>query len=131
MKIKDFDTDLRDGVLLCNLMEILSGKKIGKYIMNPKTRYLFFDNIFYVTPINISFRFQKFENISICLKFIQSQGLKVDDIGREDIVAGNVKVTLRLLWIIITEYQIVKIEGIPIINANRVILYFNYYKYNR
>jgi hypothetical protein len=41
MKIKDFDTDLQDGVNLNNLLEIISGKKLPKFIAHPKSRYLY------------------------------------------------------------------------------------------
>eukprot|EP00026_Physarum_polycephalum_P002538 Phypoly_transcript_02545.p1 GENE.Phypoly_transcript_02545~~Phypoly_transcript_02545.p1 ORF type:complete len:888 (+),score=160.21 Phypoly_transcript_02545:83-2746(+) len=93
MKIKDFDTDLQDGVHLNNLLEIISQKKLPKFIAHPKSR------------------FQKIENVVIGIKFIQSQGLKLVSIGAEDIADGNVKLTLGLLWTLILRYQIQNIEA--------------------
>jgi hypothetical protein len=38
MRIKDIEQDLADGVMLINLLEIISGKKLPKYTQNAKTR---------------------------------------------------------------------------------------------
>jgi hypothetical protein len=63
LKINDLETDLDEGVLLVNLLEILSDKSLGKINKAPKMK-----------P-------QKLENISAALKFITSQGIKLVGIG--------------------------------------------------
>lgn len=49
--------------------------------------------------------------MSIGLKFIQSQGVKLVSIGGEDIADGSVKLTLGLLWVLILKYQISTVDA--------------------
>jgi filamin len=65
IKIEDMFTDLSDGIILINLLEILSAKQLGKYNKKPTLK-----------P-------QKLENISAGLRFITSQGIKLVAIGPE------------------------------------------------
>lgn len=97
LKIDDLSTDLHDGVLLINLLEIISAKQLPKY--NKKAKML---------P-------QKLENNGIALRFIKSEGLKLVNMGPEDIVDGNLKLILGLIWTLILRYQIQKggDEGSP------------------
>ncbi len=57
--ITDLQKDLGDGILLINLLEIISNKSLGRYNKNPRIPY------------------QKLENVAQGLKFIESEGLKV------------------------------------------------------
>ena len=50
--IDDLKTGFQDGLMLIKLVEQISGKKVGKKIIDPKSRV------------------QKFENISMVLKFL-------------------------------------------------------------
>lgn len=96
LKVEDLEEDLKDGVKLCNLLEIISSKSLGKFVKQPKTRYQFL------------------ENNSRALKFIQDEGLKVVGIGPEDVADGKTKLDLGLIWTIILRYQINVIgEGSP------------------
>jgi len=89
MYIENLETDLSTGLLLINLLEIISAKEIGaRYNKAPK-----------MSP-------QKLENVSLCLKFIQNQGIKLVAIGPEDIVDGNLKLILGLIWTLILRFQI-------------------------
>mmetsp|Transcript_14405 Transcript_14405/g.20205 ORF Transcript_14405/g.20205 Transcript_14405/m.20205 type:complete len:448 (+) Transcript_14405:55-1398(+) len=88
LHINSLKDDLKDGLMLINLMEIISGKSLGKYNKH---------------PIIIQ---QKLENLTIALKFIQSEGLKLVNIGPEDIVQGNMRCILGLIWTIILRYEI-------------------------
>jgi hypothetical protein len=89
MYIQNLETDLASGLNLINLLEIISQKDIGgKYNKNPKLR-----------P-------QQLENVSLCLKFIQNQGLKLVNIGPEDIVDSNLRLILGLIWTLILRFQI-------------------------
>eukprot|EP01119_Soliformovum_irregulare_P015542 TRINITY_DN437_c0_g1_i1.p1 TRINITY_DN437_c0_g1~~TRINITY_DN437_c0_g1_i1.p1 ORF type:complete len:1056 (-),score=389.88 TRINITY_DN437_c0_g1_i1:223-3369(-) len=95
LSIQDLRTDLANGILLINLVEIISSKQVnnGKYVKNPKMRT------------------QMFENNGLALKFLQNEGLKLVNIGNEDIVDGNHKLILGLIWTIILRYQINITEG--------------------
>ena len=64
MVIIDLDKDLSDGLKLIGLIEVLSGKKFGKYNKKP------------------TFRTQKFENVTQSLRFLEEkEGIKIVNIG--------------------------------------------------
>jgi len=88
--VKDLQKDLCDGILLVNLLEIISAKSLGKYNRNPRI------------PA------QKLENQVIALNFIKAEGLTLVNIGPEDIVDGRLKLILGLIWTLILRYQIKK-----------------------
>jgi len=89
IKINDLETDLANGLPLIHLLEEISGKDIGsKYNKNPKIRS------------------QLLENTSVCVKFIQKEGIKLVGIGPEDITDGNLKLILGLIWTLILRFQI-------------------------
>lgn len=46
MKISDLTKDFSDGILLFNLLEIISGKKVGKITLGPKTRHHKVNNLY-------------------------------------------------------------------------------------
>ena len=62
--IYSLETDLADGLKLIALLQVLAHKKVGKYNKKP------------------SFRPQKLENISIALKFIEDENIKLVNIGK-------------------------------------------------
>jgi len=86
----DLKTDLSDGLVLINLLEIISGKSVGRYNKHPVVPY------------------QKLENCNIAIKFIQDEGLKLVNIGGDDIANGRLKLILGLIWTLILRYQIQK-----------------------
>lgn len=51
-------------------------------------------------------RFHKIANVNKALEFIESKGVKLVSIGAEEIVDGNVKITLGLIWTIILRFAI-------------------------
>ncbi|KAH3764509.1 gelation factor [Pelomyxa schiedti] len=77
---------LCDGVLLPNLVEILSGRSL-RYNKNPRMRV------------------HKIENLSICLACIKECGGRVL-VGTEDLLDGNLKLILGLIWVLITLFQV-------------------------
>jgi filamin len=93
MKIEDLGKDLSDGLLLVNLLEIISSKSIPNYNKKPKIRA------------------QKLENTGAALQFLKNEGIKLVAIGPEDITDCNLKLILGLIWTIILRYQIQKISG--------------------
>jgi hypothetical protein len=69
LRINDFKTDWTNGLLLINLIEIISHpKKIERYNKHPRI------------PL------QKTENVNIALDFLKNEGIKLVNIGGNDIV---------------------------------------------
>ncbi|KAF2861994.1 alpha-actinin, sarcomeric [Piedraia hortae CBS 480.64] len=87
-QINDIVTDLSDGVELIHLLEILSQESLGRYASRPKLRV------------------QRFENVNIALDFIKSRRIQLTNIGAEDIVDGNRKIILGLVWTLILRFTI-------------------------
>jgi len=79
---------LSNGLLLINLMEIISGKSLGRYNKHPKIIQ------------------QKMENLNIALNFIKSEGIQLVNVGSDDIQSGNIRIILGLIWTLILRYEI-------------------------
>jgi len=75
-------------VLLIHLLECLSGESLGRYAAKPKLRV------------------QCFENANLALNFIKSRGIQMTNIGAEDVVDGNRKIILGLIWTLILRFTI-------------------------
>ncbi|KAK4241674.1 calponin homology domain-containing protein [Achaetomium macrosporum] len=88
LEVKDLVRDLRDGVMLIHLLECLSGESLGRYASRPKLRV------------------QCFENANLALDFIKSRGIQMTNIGAEDVVDGNRKIILGLIWTLILRFTI-------------------------
>ncbi|KAF3395687.1 Alpha-actinin-like protein 1 [Penicillium rolfsii] len=88
LAIEDLVTDLSDGVILIHLLEILGGESLGRYASKPKLRV------------------QKFENVNKSLDFIRGRRIQMTNIGAEDIVDGNRKIILGLIWTLILRFTI-------------------------
>ncbi|KAI9296817.1 hypothetical protein K502DRAFT_337116 [Neoconidiobolus thromboides FSU 785] len=86
--IKDLYHGLSDGTALIQLLEALTDAPIGKYNFHPK------------------YRLQKIENLNKALKFIRERGINLTNIGAEDIVDGNIKLTLGMIWTIVLRFTI-------------------------
>ncbi|KAK2003598.1 hypothetical protein LX36DRAFT_77038 [Colletotrichum falcatum] len=88
LEVKDLVTDLSDGVLLIHLLECLSNDTLGRYASKPKLRV------------------QCFENANTALDFIKARGIQMTNIGAEDVVDGNRKIILGLIWTLILRFTI-------------------------
>ncbi|EKV12612.1 Alpha-actinin [Penicillium digitatum] len=88
LSIEDLVTDLSDGVILIHLLEILGGESLGRYASRPKLRV------------------QRFENVNKSLDFIKGRRIQMTNIGAEDIVDGNQKIILGLIWTLILRFTI-------------------------
>lgn len=86
--INDLETDFSNGLKLIALLEVLSGKKMPKY--NKKT----------------SFRSQKLENVSIALKFLETEGVHLVNIDSTHITDCKLKLIMGLIWTLILHYSI-------------------------
>ncbi|KDQ62617.1 hypothetical protein JAAARDRAFT_122659 [Jaapia argillacea MUCL 33604] len=84
--------DLSDGVRLIQLMEIMGDVSLGRYNRNPRMRV------------------QKAENVNKALEFINSRGVKLTNIGPEDIIDGNIKLILGMIWTLILRFTIADIS---------------------
>ncbi|KAF8628666.1 hypothetical protein AX15_003796 [Amanita polypyramis BW_CC] len=84
--------DLSDGVRLIQLMEIMGDTSLGRYNKNPRMRV------------------QKAENVNKALEFINSRGVKLTNIGPEDIIDGNLKLILGMIWTLILRFTIADIS---------------------
>lgn len=88
-EIKDLISEVQDGVLLIDLIEVLSGKPYPdkkKPAPNPKAKI------------------QKIDNCSKALSFAKSVGIK-SQTSPEDLVEGNEKLVLGLVFQIIIKYM--------------------------
>ncbi|KAF7964751.1 hypothetical protein HWV62_3272, partial [Athelia sp. TMB] len=85
--------DLSDGVRLIQLMEIMGDTSLGRYNKAPRMRI------------------QKAENVNKALEFINSRGVKLTNIGPEDIIDGNIKLILGMIWTLILRFAIADISA--------------------
>ncbi|XP_056639473.1 dystonin isoform X42 [Diorhabda sublineata] len=85
-QIRDLFEDLRDGHNLISLLEVLTGEQL------PREKG--------------QMRFHMLHNIDTALHFLRCKNVKLVNIRSEDIVDGNPKLTLGLIWTIILHFQI-------------------------
>ncbi|PWA01611.1 hypothetical protein BB558_002287 [Smittium angustum] len=90
--IQDILHDLSDGTILIKLLEIIGKESLGRHNIKP------------------GMRIQKVENINKALEFIKERGVGLTNIGAEDIVDVNPKLTLGLIWMIILRFTISEIR---------------------
>ena len=88
LKIDDLQKDLGDGVMLINLFELISEHKFKRYNKKPRMKI------------------QKLENLNMVLSFVESQKVKLVNVGAEDIEEGRLKIILGLLWSTILRFSI-------------------------
>jgi hypothetical protein len=127
MRIGNLDKDLADGVKLINLLEILNGCKIeGRYYKNPKSRPYKIDNV------NFALAFIT-DNLEVKLFGCSAEGMEFAHVivwclshwvmprrahqvfvvvvvvvaaAAADVVDGNLKIILGMLWRLIQHYQL-------------------------
>ncbi|XP_078037195.1 filamin A protein cher isoform X5 [Augochlora pura] len=87
-RIDDLESDLSDGLILISLIEVLAQKRLPRHNQKP------------------TFRSQKLENVSVALKFLDDQGIRIVNIDSTDIVDCKLKLILGLLWTLILHYCI-------------------------
>jgi hypothetical protein len=92
-KIDDLFEDLKDGIILSALLEIISASKF-KTRINMKPRM----------------KLQQLENLNGCFSFLKEQEFKIVNIGSSDINNGHPTLTLGLMWTIILRFQVAEID---------------------
>jgi hypothetical protein len=88
LSILNLETGFSDGLMLIELLMILSNKKMRGYAKKPKMLI------------------QKLENITKALEFMKSAAIRLVNIGPADINSGNMTAILGLVWALILRYQI-------------------------
>jgi len=90
-EIKDIIEDLKDGVQLINLYEIISEEQLGKYYPTPQSK------------------FHKIANLNLILNkinsFVASVGIRVQ-FGPEQILDGVKQQVLGMIWCLIHKFEI-------------------------
>uniref|UniRef100_A0A8C8ERK8 Spectrin beta chain n=1 Tax=Oncorhynchus tshawytscha TaxID=74940 RepID=A0A8C8ERK8_ONCTS len=86
-RIVDLYLDLRDGRMLIKLLEVLSEEKLPK-------------------PTKGRMRIHCLENVDKALQFLKEQRVHLENMGSHDIVDGNHRLILGLIWTIILRFQV-------------------------
>ncbi|CAD5231758.1 unnamed protein product [Bursaphelenchus xylophilus] len=86
-KIQDLYVDMRDGKMLIQLLQVLSGERLPK-------------------PTRGKMRIHCLENVDKGLQFLRDQRVHLENLGPNDIVDGSPRLTLGLIWTIILRFQI-------------------------
>jgi len=86
-KIEDLYVDLRDGKMLLKLLEVLSGERLPR-------------------PTKGRMRIHCLENVDKSLSFLTEMKVHLENLGAQDVVDGNPRLTLGLIWTIILRFQI-------------------------
>jgi hypothetical protein len=86
-EIDDLFIDVRDGTVLIKLLEVLDGEKL----LNPSVGNL---------------RIHHATNVNIALQFLKRQHINLENIESYDIVDGNPRLILGLIWRIILNYEV-------------------------
>ncbi|CAK9033192.1 Alpha-actinin-4 (Non-muscle alpha-actinin 4) [Durusdinium trenchii] len=92
-KIESLVTDLADGTVLAMVLERISDEKVGRINKNPK--------------IDI----QKLENINQSLDFIRKHDIPLVNIGSTDVMRGNEKLILGLVFSLVLRFEVVGADG--------------------
>lgn len=85
--IENLEEGFNDGLKLMLLLEVISGERLPK-------------------PEKGNLRFHQISNVNKALDFIRAKGVKLVSIGAEEIVDGNLKMTLGMIWTIILRFAI-------------------------
>ncbi|GAA5962747.1 hypothetical protein JCM21900_001185 [Sporobolomyces salmonicolor] len=90
--ITDLGVDFCDGTRLIQLVEVLTEVSLGRYNREPHHRV------------------QKMENAKQALERIKEMGVHLTNIGPEDIVDGNRKLILGMIWSLVLRFSIADIN---------------------
>nr|XP_015911947.1 dystrophin isoform X3 [Parasteatoda tepidariorum] len=105
--VKDLFYDLRDGTRLLGLLEVLCGKELRREKGRLRVHHL--------------------NNVGCALRVLKENNVKLVNISTNDIVDGNPKLTLGLVWSIILHWQVHGVlrnasEDIPQTNLEKTLL---------
>ncbi|CAI4225795.1 unnamed protein product [Auanema sp. JU1783] len=87
-RVNDLYEDIKDGVLLCHLIEVLTGEALP------------------VNKARVSKRVHHIANLTTALAVLRRRGLELINNNPVDIADGNPRIVLGLIWQIILHFQI-------------------------
>nr|VZI37615.1 unnamed protein product [Spirometra erinaceieuropaei] len=99
-RIEDLYTDLCDGRLLLKLVEAVSGYELP-------------------SPTPGRMRIHCLENVEKTLNFLDQLNVHLENVGAHDIVDGNPRIILGLLWTIILRFQVQSVSFVERISETR------------
>lgn len=108
MTIGDLYEDLKDGIRLISLLQIICREKVCRKF-NKKPRM----------------RIQKMENLNFAFAFMQKKNVNVTNIGSSDILDGNNKLVLGLMWTLIKAFQVAEIDVEGVSGKDGLLLWVN------
>ena len=88
LEIESFPEDLKNGVIMCHLAEILTNEKLKKFNSHP------------------TLQAHEIDNLSIAFKLLTKSSLRLVNVGPQDVHNGYVKCILGLLWSCVQTYQL-------------------------
>ena len=91
VEVKELFSDLRDGRLLLDLVEVFTGKRL--------------------TRETGRMRLHRVANLNRALGQLRKDGVHLVNVDAEDVMDGNEKLTLALIWALIRRYQMSAGEG--------------------
>ncbi|KAJ3423511.1 faciogenital dysplasia protein [Anaeramoeba flamelloides] len=94
LKVNNFQQDLSNGILIINLLEIITGDSVGRFNKNPRIAI------------------QKRDNFDLVFTFMKKKGTHVIGCSTQDIIRGETKVLLSLVWNIIRMAEKIKGQGL-------------------
>ncbi|TYZ58319.1 hypothetical protein PybrP1_000017 [[Pythium] brassicae (nom. inval.)] len=97
MQIDDLYEDLKDGIRLISLLQIICREKVCR----------------------------KMENLNFALAFLQKRNVNVTNIGSSDILDGNNKLVLGLMWTLIKSFTVEEIDVEGVSGKDGLLLWVN------
>lgn len=95
-RLHDVATDLRDGTVLAELTEELTGVRLGRGIKH-----------------NPTMKIQCIGNLARCLQVLREHtGMPLVNISAEDLYEGKPNIVLGLLWSLVCHYQVEALASI-------------------
>ena len=93
LEIEEFPDDLKNGVILCHLAELLTNKKLKRFRSHP------------------TLQAHEYDNLGVAFRLLTDNSLRLVNVGPDDVYKGNVKCILGLLWSCIQTYQLNSIQN--------------------
>lgn len=104
--IESIEDDFRNGLKLMLLLEVISGETLPKPDRGKMRFHKVRGAFLYYFKKNNQKIFYQIANVNKALDYIASKGVKLVSIGAEEIVDGNLKMTLGMIWTIILRFAI-------------------------
>ncbi|KAG7388852.1 hypothetical protein PHYPSEUDO_011686 [Phytophthora pseudosyringae] len=120
MTIDDLYEDLKDGIRLISLLQIVCREKVCRANLPILSRLA--AQKFNKKP---RMRIQKMENLNFAFAFMQKKNVNVTNIGSSDILDGNNKLVLGLMWTLIKAFTVAEIDVEGVSGKDGLLLWVN------